>query len=249
MGAVYAFGECELRVDQRLLLRGGEPLPLGGRAMDLLVLLVAQRHRTVGKQELIDHCWPDQAVEPNNLAVQVWALRRLLGLQAITTVPGRGYRFTADCTEQQAAPTLLSVLIVDDHPLFRDGVAIALQAAMPGLSAHTCDGVQQAQALLLAEPERFDLVLVDHLLPGGECGLDWARRQRLAQPALAIALISGDDDPSLPERTRQAGLSAFLPKSLHLAELAQALHSLARGERWFHPRAQAGAGIGAGGQA
>lgn len=74
MGGVYAFGECEFHVDQRLLLRVGKPLPLGGRALDLLMLLVAQRHRTVGKQELIDHCWPDQAVEPNNLAVQVWML-------------------------------------------------------------------------------------------------------------------------------------------------------------------------------
>jgi DNA-binding winged helix-turn-helix (wHTH) protein len=43
---------------------------------------------------LYDLVWPGRVVEENNLAVQVLALRRLLGTQAVATVPGRGYRFT-----------------------------------------------------------------------------------------------------------------------------------------------------------
>lgn len=104
MSDVIRFADFELQGARRLLLRHGQPLHLGGRAMDLLVLLVDQRYRTVAKAELIDHCWPDQAVEPNNLAVQMWALRRLLGPQTIATVPGRGYRFVAPVADDLPPP-------------------------------------------------------------------------------------------------------------------------------------------------
>lgn len=74
---------------------GGEPAKLGSRAFDLLVALVERRERLVTKRELLDLVWPGLVVEENNLQVHVMALRKLLGAQAISTVPGRGYRFTA----------------------------------------------------------------------------------------------------------------------------------------------------------
>lgn len=97
MSSVFCFAGFELHAAQRQLLQNGHALQPGpgGRALELLILLAEQRHRTGSKAELIDHCWPHQAVEPNNLAVQIWALRRLLGRDVIDTVPGRGYRFVA----------------------------------------------------------------------------------------------------------------------------------------------------------
>ncbi|MBQ1762686.1 MAG: nitrite reductase small subunit NirD [Aquincola sp.] len=71
----------------------GQPIALGARAFDLLITLVEQRHRVVSKGELMDQVWPGLVVEENNLQVQISALRRVLGAQAIATVPGRGYRF------------------------------------------------------------------------------------------------------------------------------------------------------------
>ena len=143
MSGVFRFVDFELRVPQRQLLHRGHPLQTGGRALDLLILLVEQRHRTVSKGELIDHCWPDQAVEPNNLAVQVWALRRLLGPQAIATVPGRGYRFVAD-VQDSAAPGPQQ-----DPPAVGPGGPapqqdLAAQAPVPGLPP----GVPPAPLLL-----------------------------------------------------------------------------------------------------
>jgi predicted ATPase/DNA-binding winged helix-turn-helix (wHTH) protein len=143
MSGVFRFVDFELRVPQRQLLHRGHPLQTGGRALDLLILLVEQRHRTVSKGELIDHCWPDQAVEPNNLAVQVWALRRLLGDGVIATVPGRGYRFVA-AVQDSAAPGPQQ-----DPPAVSPGgpapqQELAAQAPLPGLPP----GVPPAPLLL-----------------------------------------------------------------------------------------------------
>ncbi|MBL8340188.1 MAG: response regulator [Rubrivivax sp.] len=89
------FERFEIRVAERQLRVDGQPVPLGSRAFDLLVALAERRDRLVSKDELLDLVWPGLVVEENNLQVQVSALRRLLGPQVITTVPARGYRFTA----------------------------------------------------------------------------------------------------------------------------------------------------------
>jgi DNA-binding winged helix-turn-helix (wHTH) protein len=90
------FGRFELQADHRVLLQDGEAIALGARPFDLLVALVERRERVVTKAELLDLVWPGLVVEENNLQVQVSLLRKLLGTQAIATIPGRGYRFTAD---------------------------------------------------------------------------------------------------------------------------------------------------------
>lgn len=89
----YRFADCELWPARRLLLRQQRVLALGGRAFDLLQVLVEHSHRLMDKDELLERVWPGLAVEPNNLQVQVWTLRRLLGHGAIATVARRGYRF------------------------------------------------------------------------------------------------------------------------------------------------------------
>ena len=70
-------------------------LSLWARAFDLLLALAERRERVVAKTELLDLVWPGLVVEENNLQVQISTLRKLLGPQAIATIPGRGYRFTA----------------------------------------------------------------------------------------------------------------------------------------------------------
>ncbi len=89
------FDHFEIRPAQRQLLVDGAPAALGARAFDLLVALAERRERVVSKGELMELVWPRVIVEEANLQVQVSTLRRLLGAQAIATVPGRGYRFTA----------------------------------------------------------------------------------------------------------------------------------------------------------
>lgn len=75
----------------RQVLVQGRAVRVGSRAFDVLLLL-AERDRVVSKDELLQSVWPGLVVEENNLQVQVAALRRALGPEAIVTASGRGYR-------------------------------------------------------------------------------------------------------------------------------------------------------------
>ncbi|MCA0240567.1 MAG: winged helix-turn-helix domain-containing protein [Proteobacteria bacterium] len=90
------FGAFELRPHTRQLLADGVELPIGGRAFDLLQVLMRRHHEIVSSDELLLAVWPGQVVEPNNLQVQIWTLRKLLGPRAIATVARRGYRFVPE---------------------------------------------------------------------------------------------------------------------------------------------------------
>lgn len=100
----YCFDRYELRPAERALLADGVPVRLGGRAFDLLVALLERRDRVVGKNELMDIVWPNLVVEENNLQAQIVALRKLMGPDAIATVPGRGYRLTLAVHPMGAPP-------------------------------------------------------------------------------------------------------------------------------------------------
>ena len=89
----YRFDRFEILPAARQLLEDGAVVNPGARAFDLLHCLVENSHRIVTKDELIDRAWPGLVVTENNLSVQVSALRRLLGPQALVNVPGRGYQF------------------------------------------------------------------------------------------------------------------------------------------------------------
>ena len=86
------FDTFVLQPVERRLIVGGAPVAIGARAFDVLVALAERAGQLVSKQELLDLAWPGLVVEENNLQVQITALRKLLGPQAIATIPGRGYR-------------------------------------------------------------------------------------------------------------------------------------------------------------
>lgn len=93
---VYRFDRCELQPRERRLLIAGAPAALPARAFDVLLALVERAGQLVTKDELCARVWSRLAVEENNLQQQVSTLRRVLGADAIATVPGHGYRFTRE---------------------------------------------------------------------------------------------------------------------------------------------------------
>lgn len=95
-----SFGRFRLLPAQFLLLEGDKPVPLGSRAMHILIVLLERPGELVTKQELMALVWPNLFVEPANLSVHVSALRRALrdgrdGNRFIINIPGRGYCFVA----------------------------------------------------------------------------------------------------------------------------------------------------------
>lgn len=165
----YRFGDCEFQPGARRLWIAGTEALLGGRAFDLLHALVSQHERVISKDELYERVWPGLAVEPNNLQVQIWSLRKLLGRDAIATVPRRGYRFmlqvvsvppgaasTAPSGPTSAAHelawqvrqhrlvTLVGADMAATHALAQ-ATAQVLAGSLPG-------GVWQTQASVLAGP-------------------------------------------------------------------------------------------------
>jgi predicted ATPase/DNA-binding winged helix-turn-helix (wHTH) protein len=100
--ATSRFEGFEIEPARRRVLINGEPAKIGARAFDLLLALIERRKRVVGKQELLDLVWPNVTVEEGNLQVHIFALRKMLGARAITTIPGRGYQFTGAPEEPEA---------------------------------------------------------------------------------------------------------------------------------------------------
>lgn len=99
MSTPLRFGNIEVRPSTRELLIGGQPTAVGARAFDVLLALVERRDRVVTKNELLELVWPNLVVEENNLQVHISGLRKLLGPQAIKTIPGRGYCFAMSADE------------------------------------------------------------------------------------------------------------------------------------------------------
>ena len=100
----YEFGPFRLDPLKRRLMRDGELVKLTPKAFDLLLVLVAERGRTVEKDELLEKVWAGTIVEENNLNQNITALRKSLGdsrqdSQYIATIPGVGYRFVAEVRE------------------------------------------------------------------------------------------------------------------------------------------------------
>jgi|HubBroStandDraft_1064217.scaffolds.fasta_scaffold00058_20 predicted ATPase/DNA-binding winged helix-turn-helix (wHTH) protein len=92
---IYRFEEFRLLPRSRQLFRGTERVSLYPKALSVLIVLVERHDRIVSADEILDLAWPGVLVEEVNVPVHVCALRAALGRYAITTFPGRGYRFTA----------------------------------------------------------------------------------------------------------------------------------------------------------
>ncbi|HLK46827.1 MAG TPA: winged helix-turn-helix domain-containing protein [Bryobacteraceae bacterium] len=103
-GRLYEFGKFRLDPLARRLLRDGQIVTLTPKVIDLLLVLVENRGRTVTKEELLKALWPNTHVEEGNLTQNISVLRKALAADAaegeyIVTVPRDGYRFMASVAE------------------------------------------------------------------------------------------------------------------------------------------------------
>ena len=198
------FGRFQILVAERRLQVDGQTVALGSRAFDLLAALVARRERVVPKDELIELVWPGLVVEDNNLQVQISALRKVLGTNAIATVPGRGYQFTVAAVLPNAPavaplppaaaapmrahvgdmPRVSRLLVADDNKVNR--LLLCRSLELMGHEVASADNGRTALEKL--RNERFDLLLLDLEMP--EVDGFGVLEQRAAEPALhAVPVI------------------------------------------------------------
>jgi len=106
-GKVLSFGPFELSIGNRLLTNGAKVVPLGGRAMDLLIVLAEQANKVVGRRTLIARVWPTRGAGQVSLRVHISALRKALeqtdpSRRYIANVPGQGYSFVVPVSSRSS---------------------------------------------------------------------------------------------------------------------------------------------------
>jgi len=127
-----------------------------------------------------------------------------------------------------------SLLIADDHPLFRAALRGAAADAVADLRVREAASLDDVLNALEHEPDT-DLVLLDLHMPGNH-GLAGLAAVRAQHPAVAVIVVSANDDPRVVRRALDHGAAGYLPKSSGLDELRDAIRSVLACEQWL-PRA------------
>jgi len=122
------------------------------------------------------------------------------------------------------------VLLVDDHPLIRDGLRAALRRVLPQARFEEAGSATEAAQKL--EPLRPHLILLDVNLPGIS-GLDLARQIHKTHPHVQLLMVAADADPWTLHEALAAGVSGFVSKRNTGACLADAIHTILRGEQYL----------------
>ena len=124
------------------------------------------------------------------------------------------------------------ILIVDDHPVVREGIGRVLTDAIPGVTVGAADGAVQASAMMQEGP--WDLVLLDLTLHGDD-GTVVLRRLRHAYPGVPIVIISMHPAEQFARRVVQAGAAGYISKGSNPADLVRAVERTLSGERYLPP--------------
>ncbi len=122
---------------------------------------------------------------------------------------------------------MTKILIVDDHPLYREGVMTALRGQP--LRALVLGASSAGEALrILDDDPTVDLVLVDLRL-GKEDGLEGLKQIGARHPPIARMLISGHESPGIVRAAMGAGAQGFLSKSLSIGQVVKAINTVLEG--------------------
>lgn len=138
-------------------------------------------------------------------------------------------------------------LIIDDHPLFREALQLAILSAYPKAEIHEATTVDAAIEMISGRRRGYDLVLLDLSMPG-TTGLDGLLMIRSQFPRLPILVVSGLDDPRVIREALSYGISGFASKSAKKAELALAVQTVIDGSiylpQWYERGAVSTSGLG-----
>lgn len=240
------FGRFRAIPQSRQLLLDGTPQEIGGRAFDLLMVLLRSNGAIVSKDEILNAVWPSMVVEECNLRFQVKSLRRALGPDGdmIKTVVRRGYMLIKEDRpgggagleealqhsprKLPPAPTARSgpplVAVIEDDESVRRALSSLLRSV--GLRVGAYESVQSFQDR--GENESPDCLILDVCLPGRN-GLDFQADLLRSGGLCPIIFISGQADIQMSVRAMKAGAVEFLTKPVRHQDLLDAVEDAVRG--------------------
>jgi len=124
--------------------------------------------------------------------------------------------------------TLSQVLIIDDHPMFREALSAALSLAYPATRSREVTSLDEAIDVLETDRD-FDMALLDLNLPSVH-GFDGLLKLRTQHPRLPVLIVSGLENEKIINDAVTYGAAGFLPKSLGREELVTAIETVLQGD-------------------
>lgn len=139
--------------------------------------------------------------------------------------------------QHEAVPATSSttLIVADDHPLFRAALREAIRRTLPSAQVVEADSADALDAAVAAHPAA-DLILLDLRMPGAR-GFSSLIALRAEHPAVPVAVVSAVEEPAVMRRAIDFGAAGFIPKSTGYAELAVALRAVLDGSVWLPPAA------------
>lgn len=124
-----------------------------------------------------------------------------------------------------------SFVIADDHPLFRGAMRQTLENGYPGAAIAEAGTLDEVVAHL-ENNDGIDLVLFDLTMPGarGFSGLMYLRAQ---YPTIPVVVVSASEDAPVVRRCIEFGASGFIPKSLGIEAIREAVQVVLEGDQWL----------------
>jgi predicted ATPase/DNA-binding winged helix-turn-helix (wHTH) protein len=214
------FGRFDLQPEERRLLADGQPVVLGARAFDLLVVLVTRAGQLVAKNDLLSLVWPGLVVEENNLQVQISTLRKVLGQGALSTIPGRGYRFELPVKRGDGGATEASPVRIAPATAVATSAPMRARTNLPG---HLLSLYGRAQDVTTIKALLRQHLVVTVVGPGG------IGKTRVAQAVAADITVESAAD--FPDGVWWVELAALSDGALVPSAVARALGLQMPGDR------------------
>lgn len=124
----------------------------------------------------------------------------------------------------------IRILVIDDHPLLRDGVCSTLESE--NKFTVVGQGASYKDAIALANELIPDIIFLDISMPGG--GVNAARDIHIALPSIKLIMLTVSEDEKDVIAALQAGAKGYILKGIGGKELINAVHSISRGETFIN---------------
>jgi DNA-binding NarL/FixJ family response regulator len=126
-----------------------------------------------------------------------------------------------------------TIIIADDHPLFRGALRQAVASIMPQARVMEASGMEDLNAALTQERD-VDLILLDLTMPGVQ-GFSGLMSLRAQYPELPVVIVSATEEATVIRRAMDFGASGFIPKSIDIDSIGGAIQAVLAGDTWTPP--------------